>query len=131
MKTKSSPTAPALSVAPDRLATLARSIKATAEDIRTMTLAAGVEAMEEALADCGRLELPLRFHIAPPGTRAIFIPEDIHRQLQNAGQLAGLDDPATDLVSWIMEGTVDDPENLMSLASDLADNQRQEGGLEA
>jgi hypothetical protein len=104
MKSKSIPAAPPVAVAPARLETLARSLTVTVDDIGTMTLAAGVEAMEEALAACGRLELPLRFHIAPPGTRAVFIPEEFHRHLVSAGQLADLDDPA----------------------GDIADNQRQE-----
>ena len=137
MKTSQLPAAPTVATA--RLATLAGAIKATAEDIRTMTLAAGVEALEEALAACGRLELPLRFHIAPPGTRAVFITDEIYRKLANAGELAGLDDPAADLVAHIMEGAVDPADNLAAIASGLAGNHYHEadiipfekGGLEA
>lgn len=67
---------------------------------------------------------PDRTTAAPAGTRAVFIPEDFFHKLTRAGESAGLDDPAGDLLAHLIEGAVDDPENLLEIAHGLADNQR-------
>jgi hypothetical protein len=63
---KNSPLATPPAVDSARLAALAKALTVTVGDIHTMTLAAGVEAIEAALAASGKLELPLRFHVTPP-----------------------------------------------------------------
>lgn len=67
---------------------------------------------------------PDRTTAAPAGTRAVFIPEEFFHKLARAGGSAGLDDPAGDLLAHLIEGAVDDPENLLEIAHGLADNQR-------
>ena len=74
----------------------------------------------------GEIELPVKLNMAPSGRRAVFIREEDHLQIVRAGELVGLRDPANDFSAWIMEGACVWPDNLVDLAKDLADIQRDE-----
>jgi hypothetical protein len=62
--------------------------------------------------------------MVPVGRRAVFIQEADYLAIVNASKLVSLNDPANDLVSWIIEGATDDPEGLVHLAAQLAENQK-------
>ncbi len=110
---------------------IVRQIKTPLEDVVSIAVHAGIEAIAEALERDGKIGLPAKLAMAPRGRRAVFIREVDYLQIVRAGELVGLRDPANDFVAWVIQGAADDPDDLVDLAKNLAKNQRDEEGGES